>query len=321
MNVTVTPLGLGCAQLGNLYRAMSDENAAATVARAWDDGIRYFDTAPHYGLGLSERRLGAALTGRPRAEYAVSTKVGRLLEPNPGGSSRRDEAGFDVPATLRRRWDFSADGVRRSLDESMARLGLDRVDLVYVHDPDDHFDDAVTGAVPALVSLREQGMIGAVGIGMNQAPMLAEFVRRGDVDAVMVAGRYTLLNQPALDELLPLCEERGVAVMAAGVFNGGILATPEPGTKYDYVDAPPELAEKAARIAAVCQRHGAELPQVAMALPAAHPAVASVVVGSQSPEQVAANVARARRPVPPELWYDLIDAGLLRQDTPVRTAA
>jgi D-threo-aldose 1-dehydrogenase len=317
LNVTVTPLGLGGAQLGNLYHAISDETATATVAQAWAEGIRYFDTAPHYGLGLSERRLGAALAEYPRAEFVLSTKVGRVLEPDPSGLSRRDES-FDVPADHHRRWDFSRDGVLRSLEESLARLGLDRVDIAYVHDPDEHFEEAVQGALPALLELREQGVIGAFGVGMNQAPMLVEFIRKSDLDAVMVAGRYTLLDQPALDELLPLCEERGVAVMAAGVFNGGILATASPGTKYNYEDAPVEFVAKAERIAAVCARHGVDLPQAALALPAAHPAIATVVVGAHNAEQVSVNVARAGAKVPAALWAELIAEGLLRPDTPGR---
>ncbi|WP_051116452.1 aldo/keto reductase [Amycolatopsis nigrescens] len=297
---------------------MSDENATATVDRAWAEGIRYFDTAPHYGLGLSERRLGAALASRPRDEFTVSTKVGRILEPDPAGAGRRDDAGFDVPAAYRRRWDFSRDGVLRSITESLARLGLDRIDLVYVHDPDQHFATALDEALPTLVELREQGVVGAVGVGMNQCPMLAEFVRAAELDAVMLAGRYTLLDQSGLDELLPLCEERGVPVLAAGVFNGGILATPEPGEMYDYRPATAELSARAARIAAACARHGVELPQAALALPAAHPAVAGVVAGAHRPEQVSANVRRARRPVPPALWAELIETGLLRAGTPIR---
>ncbi|MBN6037189.1 aldo/keto reductase [Amycolatopsis sp. 195334CR] len=306
--------GLGCAQLGNLYTAITDSAAAATVERAWVEGVRYFDTAPHYGLGLSERRLGAALAGLPRSEFVVSTKVGRLLVPDPAGAGRRDDQGFDVPAAYRRVWDFSRDGVRRSLEASLTRLGLDRVDVVYVHDPDAHFAAALDGAVPALAELRDQGVIGAVGVGMNQAAMPAEFVRRADLDVVLVAGRYTLLDQPALDELLPLCADRGVAVVAAGVFNGGILATPSPGTMYDYAEAPPELVARAERIARVCARHGVELPQAAIALPAGHPAVTSVLLGAQSPAQVSANLARARRPVPAGLWAELTEAGLLRPD-------
>ncbi|MDT7723893.1 MAG: D-threo-aldose 1-dehydrogenase [Actinomycetota bacterium] len=320
MNVTVTPLGLGCAPLGNLYHAISDETATATVEAAWAEGIRYFDTAPHYGLGLSERRLGAALAVHPRDEYVLSTKVGRILEPDPSGASRLDDQGFEVPAAYKRRWDFSRDGVLRSLEESLERLGLDRIDIAYVHDPDEHFEEVVLGALPALIELRRQGVLKAVGVGMNQAPMLTEFIRRCDVDVIMVAGRYTLLDQPALDELLPLCQERGVSVMAAGVFNGGILATATPGTKYDYSDAPAELIAKAERIAEVCARHGVEMPEAALALPAAHPAVATVVVGAHNAEQVVTNVARARTKVPAALWADLIAEGLLRSDAVVEAS-
>ena len=326
----VTPLGLGCAQLGNLYRAMSDEQAESVVAAAWDAGIRYFDTAPHYGLGLSERRLGRALAGRPRAEYVVSTKVGRLLEANPGGAGERDTEGFDVPASLRRRRDYSRDGVLRSLESSLDRLGTDRVDIAFVHDPEDHVEAVLTEALPTLVSLREQGVLGGIGLGMNLADVLAMFIREFDgstgstvstVDTVMIAGRYTLLEQPALDELLPLCVERGVAVMAAGVFNSGILAAPKPGGTYDYTDAPADVVTRARRIAEACARHGVELPAAAIALPAAHPAVASVVVGASTPEQIRASATRAAAPIPPALWAELIADGLLPADTPVPTGA
>lgn len=309
-------LGLGGAPLGNLYRAMSDENARAVVDAAWARGIRYFDTAPHYGLGLSERRLGAALAARPRAEYVVSTKVGRLLVDNPGGAGKRDTEGFDVPRTLVRRRDYSRDGALRSLESSLARLDLDRVDLALVHDPEDHVEEALAGALPALVELREQGVVDGVGLGMNFDRVLAGFVRRADVDVVLIAGRYTLLEQPALDELLPLCEERGVRVMAAGVFNSGLLASPVPGGTYDYAAAPAEVVARAARIAEVCERHGVELPRAAIALPAAHPAVDRVVFGAATPEQVSENVDRAAAPVPDALWADLVAEGLLRADAP-----
>jgi D-threo-aldose 1-dehydrogenase len=310
-------IGLGCAQLGNLYHAMSDENARAVVDTAWARGIRYFDTAPHYGLGLSERRLGAALAGRPRAEYVVSTKVGRLLIADPDGAGERDTEGFDVPRTFVRRRDYSRDGVLRSLESSLTRLGLDRVDIAFVHDPEDHVEETLDGALPALIELRDQGVLTGIGLGMNFDRVLAEFVRRADVDVVMIAGRYTLLEQPALDELLPLCEKRGVRVMAAGVFNSGILASPAPGDMYDYAAAPGELVARARRIAAVCMRHGVELPQAAIALPAAHPAVANVVLGAASPAHVHANADRAAAPVPPALWAELVAEGLLRADAPV----
>ena len=312
----VTPLGLGCAQLGNLYRAMTDEHAAAIVETAWDQGIRYFDTAPHYGLGLSERRLGAALAGRPRDEFVLSTKVGRLLEENPDFAGEKDTDLFEVPGNLRRRLDYSRDGALRSLESSLSRLGLDRIDIAFVHDPDNHVEETLAGALPALIELRDQGVLGGIGLGMNDEKILAEFVRRSDVDVVMIAGRYSLLEQPALDELLPLCEKRGVAVMAAGVFNSGILASPTPGGTYNYSAAPPELVTRAQRIAEVCGRHGVELPAAAIGLPLLHPAVASVVLGASSPQQVIDNATRAAVTVPAELWTELVAEGLLREDVP-----
>jgi D-threo-aldose 1-dehydrogenase len=312
-------LGLGGAQLGNLYHAMSDDTARAVVDTAWARGIRYFDTAPHYGLGLSERRLGAALAGRGRDEFTVSTKVGRLLVDNPGGAGERDTEGFDVPRTLVRRRDYSRDGVLRSLESSLDRLGMDRVDVAFVHDAEDHVEEALAGALPALAELRDQGVLRGIGLGMNFDVVLAEFVRRAGthIDVVLVAGRYTLLEQPALDELLPLCEERGVRVVAAGVYNSGILATHTPGTTYDYAAAPPGLVARATRIAEVCARHGVELPHAAVALPAAHPAVTSVLVGAATPAEVEANADRAATPVPAALWADLVAEGLLRADVPV----
>lgn len=312
----VTPLGLGCAQLGNLYRAMSGEHAAAIVETAWDQGIRYFDTAPHYGLGLSERRLGAALAGRPRAEFVLSTKVGRLLEENPDFAGGKDTDLFDVPGNLRRRLDYSRDGALRSLESSLERLGLDRIDIAFVHDPDDHVEEALAGALPALIELRDQGVLGGIGLGMNDERILAEFVRRADVDVVMIAGRYSLLEQPALDELLPLCEKRGVAVMAAGVFNSGILASPSPGGTYNYSAAPAELVARAQRVADVCGRYGVELPAAAIGLPLRHPAVASVVLGASSPGQVIDNANRAAVTIPAELWTELVAERLLREDVP-----
>jgi D-threo-aldose 1-dehydrogenase len=310
-------LGLGCAQLGNLYHAMSDDTAHAVVDTAWARGIRYFDTAPHYGLGLSERRLGAALKSHPRDEYTISTKVGRLLVDNPGGAGERDTEGFDVPRTHVRRRDYSRDGTLRSLEASLGRLGLDRVDLAFVHDPEDHVEEALAGGLPALAELRDQGVLRGIGLGMNVDAALAGFVRRFDVDVVLVAGRYTLLEQSALDELLPLCARRGVRVIAAGVFNSGILATHPPGGTYDYAAAPPELVDRATRIAEVCARHGVELPHAAIALPAAHPAVTTVLVGADTPAQVDADADRAATPVPDALWADLVAEGLLRADVPV----
>jgi D-threo-aldose 1-dehydrogenase len=317
-HVALSELSLGCAQLGNLFHAVSDADSRATVDAAWELGIRYFDTAPHYGLGLSERRLGSALASRPREEYVVSSKVGRLLEPV-HGLEGWDDQGFVVPATHRRVWDFSRDGVRRSLEESLERLGLDQLDVVFLHDPDDHWPEVLADGYPALAELRAEGVVGAIGGGMNQAPMLADLVRETDVDMVMLAGRYTLLEQDALDGLLPLCVERRVAIVVAGVFNSGLLAHARPpdGARYDYENAPPELVERARAIARVCDRHGTTLPAAALAFPLAHPAVVSLCVGARSAEQVRRNAALYREAIASDLWTELKAEGLLRDDAPV----
>ena len=313
-------LSLGCAQLGNLYREVSDEEARATVDAAWNLGVRYLDTAPHYGLGLSERRLGAALAARPRDAYVVSTKVGRLLEPADVVDGLDDE-GFAVPATHRRVWDFSRDGIRRSLSQSLERLGLDRVEIVYLHDPDDHWNDVLETGFPALAELRAEGVVDSIGAGMNQAAMLAELVRHTDVDVLMLAGRYTLLEQGALDDLLPLCEERSVAVVAAGVFNSGLLARAHPpdDARYDYGEAPRDMVQRARAIADICERHGTTLPAAAIAFPLAHPAVVSVCVGARSAEQMERNATLYREHIPPALWSELKAEGLIREEAPVPT--
>jgi D-threo-aldose 1-dehydrogenase len=315
--VRVTALGFGGAPIGNLYRAVEEETAAGAVSAAWRAGVRFFDTAPHYGLGLSEQRLGRALAARPRDDFVVSTKVGRVLVRTAGGGM--DTEGFEVPAGHRRVWDFSADGVRRSLAASLGRLGLARVDVALLHDPDDHWREALEQAYPALHELRAAGTVGAIGAGMNQWRVLADLVRHTDLDVVLLAGRYTLLDQSALDVLLPLCERHGVSVIAAGVFNSGLLATaaPRQDATYDYAPGPPELIERARRIAAVCGRHGVSLPQAALAFPTGHPAVTSVLVGMRSAAEVAANVDLAATPVPAELWAELISDGLLRPDAPI----
>ncbi|GAA0417339.1 oxidoreductase [Acrocarpospora corrugata] len=303
MGVDVTQYGFGCAPIGNLFTALTDETAAAALDAAWDCGIRWYDTAPHYGLGLSERRLGEALRHRPRAEFTVSTKVGRLLEPcDPVG---KDDQGFDVPATHTRVWDFSRDGIRRSLTESLERLGLDHVDVALLHDPDHHWKEAVGEAIPALAELRAEGLIKSIGVGMNQWPMLADFVRETEVDTILLAGRYTLLDQSAAAELLPLCVERGVSVMAGGVFNSGILATHDPQGTYNYVPAAPALLERARLLARICEKYGVRLPQAALAFPLRHPAVSSVVIGMRSADEVRQNMALVASPVPDELWDEL----------------
>ena len=247
----LTELGFGAAQLGNLFRETTDAASNAAVEAALGDGLRYFDTAPHYGLGLSERRLGAALASTPRDAVVLSSKVGRLLVDSPETADRLDDDGFVVPASTRRVWDFSRDGILRSVESSLARLGTDRLDIAYLHDPDDHWEAASTTGIAALTELRDQGVVRNIGAGMNQAAMLAEFVRRCDVDVVMVAGRFTLLDSSALDELLPLAAERGVGVVAAAVYNSGLLSseTVDPSAHFDYGTAPRSVVDRAARIA------------------------------------------------------------------------
>jgi D-threo-aldose 1-dehydrogenase len=314
--VQVSDLAFGAAGIGNLFAAMSEEQAHETVGAAWAVGMRHFDTAPHYGLGLSERRLGAALREHPRTAYTVSTKVGRRLEPSDDGGDDLAN-GFAVPATHRRVWDFSADGVRRSLDASLERLGLDRVDVVYLHDPDDHAEQAFHEAYPALEKLRSEGVVGAIGAGMNQTGMLTRFVRDTDVDVVLCAGRYTLLDQRALAELLPAAQERGVSVVVGGAFNSGLLADLRSSATYDYAQPPPDVLRRALHLQSVAERHGSELRAAALAFCAAHPAVASVLVGARSPEQVRDCAHQFATPVPAAFWQELRDTGLLPADAPV----
>ncbi|WP_328947004.1 aldo/keto reductase [Streptomyces sp. NBC_00250] len=314
--VRVTELAFGAAAIGNLFTAVTDAEAERAVHAAWDAGVRYFDTAPHYGLGLSERRLGAALRSRPRNEYVVSSKVGRVLEPTRGAPGDDLANGFAVPATHRRRWDFSAQGVRRSIEDSLRRLGLDRIDVAYLHDPDDHLDQALGEAYPELARMRDEGRIGAIGVGMNQAAPLARFVRETDLDAVLLAGRYTLLDQDGLTELLPLAAARGVGVVIGGAFNSGLLADPRPGATFDYTTAPPDLLSRALDLRAVCERHGVPLRAAALRFPFGHPAVASVLVGTRSAAEARDAAAMLGHPVPDALWSELKERGLLPADVP-----
>lgn len=316
--VEVTELSFGAAGIGNLYAPVTDEEAAAAVDAAWDAGIRCFDTAPHYGLGLSERRLGDALRARPRDAYALSTKAGRILEPVAGRPVGDDLAnGFAVPATYRRVWDFSADGVRRSLEDSLTRLGLDRVDIVYLHDPDDHAEQAFREGYPALERLRAEGVVRAIGAGMNQTAVLTRFVRDTDVDAVLCAGRYTLLDQSALTDLLPAAQKHATAVVMGGVFNSGLLADPRPGATYDYAAAPAGLLDRALRLKALAERHGTTLRAAAIAFPLAHPSVAGVLVGARSAYEVRDAAEQFARAVPDAFWQDVRAEGLLPAEVPV----
>ncbi|WP_242088641.1 aldo/keto reductase [Curtobacterium sp. DN_7.5] len=307
------PFWFGGAGIGNLLREVTDEDARAAVDAAWEVGVRGFDTAPHYGLGLSERRLGAALAGRPRDEYLVSTKVGRLLVPGRGGGDDLASGGFAVPDDTVRQWDPSPSGVRRSLDESRGRLGLDHVDIAYLHDPDVYsLTDGLTQALPTLADLRDEGVVRAVGVGSNSVEALAAAVETGLCDVVMLAGRFTLLEQPAA-ALVERCAELGVDVVAVGVYNSGLLSSPRPapGATYDYATAPAHLVERATAVAEVCERHGVSLPEAAVAFPRRAAAVRAIALGAQNAEQVRSNAERAAAVVPEELWDDLRTAGLL----------
>ncbi|MBO0811774.1 MAG: aldo/keto reductase [Microlunatus sp.] len=308
--VEVTELGYGGAPIGNLYSGVSDEQAIASVQAAWDGGIRYFDTAPHYGAGLSERRLGKALAQYPREEYVISTKVGRLLVPN-AHPTGKDPEGFDVPDEFTRVYDYSADGVRRSLDESRQRLGLDRIDIALVHDPDDHLDQAAEEAIPALCELRDQGVIGAVGLGMNYVDPLHWFATRDfpagvGIDVILVAGRWTLLDRSARP-LLDACAERGVSVISAAPFNTGLLAGDEPpqtGT-FNYEPVTAEVLQRARQFAAVARDHGSRLPCAAVRFPLRHPAVACVLAGIRSPQEAAADCRLVADDLDAETWLAL----------------
>jgi len=294
-------LGLGCAPLGNLFTPVPDEDAVATVKAAVAAGITFFDTAPLYGHGLSERRLGASLRDSDVARDAltISTKVGRMLVPGTEVSI------FADPPPVRPVFDFSADGVRRSLSESLDRLGLDRVDTALVHDPDDYPDEALAGAFPALVRLREEGVVTSIGAGMNQSAVLERFVREADLDCVLLAGRWTLLDQSGRG-LLDLCHQRGVSVIVGGVFNSGLLADPDAaGATFDYAPAPASLVERARAMRATCERHGVSLPAATLQFAASHPAVSVVLVGARSAAELCAAVAAAGEDIPDGLWEEL----------------
>jgi D-threo-aldose 1-dehydrogenase len=269
-------------------------------------GMRYVDTAPHYGAGRGEERLGRALAaaGAPRTSYTVSTKVGRLLVPLAPGEPP-EPAGFADPPPYKRRWDWSRDGIMRSFESSLRRLGLDRVDIAYLHDPDDHEDEVYATAYPALAALRDEGVLGAIGAGMNQTAMLTRFVERLDLDVVLCAGRYTLLDRSAERDLLPACLRRGVSVVIGGVYNSGLLADPRPGSTFDYAPAAESLLDRARELRDACAAYGVPLRAAALRFPLRHPAVASVLVGCRTPDEVDDNVDMFARDIPDPLWADL----------------
>jgi len=312
----VTRMGMGGAALGGLYHEVSDADAAATVAAALTLGINHFDTAPLYGHGLSERRMGEALRAVPRESFVLSTKVGRVLLP--AKTDRVESFWFDNPAPFEPVFDFSYDGVMRSFEESLKRLGLDRVDILYIHDPDDHYDEALLGAYPALVKLRDEGAVSAIGAGMNQAEMLARFAREGDFNCFLLAGRYTLIDHSGLAELLPLCEQKGISIVVGGPYNSGILAGGAlSGSKFDYKPASPEILERVRKVEEIAARHGVPLKAAALQFPLAHPAVASVIPGARSTTEVEENFRLMTVAIPRDFWKELKSGHLLPEEAPV----
>lgn len=322
-----TELGFGSAPLGNLYRAVSDEEAAATLEAAWEAGIRYFDTAPLYGLGLSETRLNAFLRGKKRNDYVLSTKVGRYMKVSPPEQRTGIGKFFDTPSR-REVYDYSYDGVMRSLEQSFERLGVDRIDILFAHDldifthgskeaSDARIDEFMKSGYSALVSLRDQGVIKAIGGGINEWQVCQTLAERGDFDLFLLAGRYTLLEQEALTSFLPLCQKRGIGIVLGGPYNSGILATgARPGAYYNYEEAPPHIMDRVNRIEAACKAHGVRLIEAALQFPLLHPSVVSMIPGGQRPEEVRSNRAIMDVEIPPALWAELKAEGLMRQDAP-----
>lgn len=318
-SLDVTSIGLGSAPLGGLFAPVSDADAEATIEKAWSAGIRFFDTAPLYGFGLAERRVGAFLRQQERDSYAISTKVGRLLRAPDDGTGEDDH----YKGTSRERpvFDFSYDGVMRSAEESLVRLGLDRVDVLLVHDPDDHYDEAVSGAFRALQRLREDGTVKAIGAGMNQSEMPVRFAEAVPVDCFLLAGRYTLLDQGALDALFPLCIARNIGILLGGIYNSGILADPHPGAKFNYQDADATLVKRALELDALCRKHGTELKAAALQFCMAHPAVTVAVMGARNAGEVADNIAMSEKSVPAAFWQELRARNLVDPRAPLPAGA
>lgn len=323
--LSFTALGFGAAPLGNLYRAIGDDEAQAVLEAAWETGVRYFDTAPLYGLGLSETRLNRFLRSKRRDDYVLSTKVGRLLQVVPPEERTGIGKFFETPSR-RELYDYTHDGVMRSFEFSLERLGVDRIDILHAHDLDryNHGDAAqakleafMASGYGALLKLREQGVIRAFGAGLNEWQACQWLAERGDFDLFLLAGRYTLLEQEALDSFLPLCVERGIGIVLGGPYNSGVLATgARPGAFYNYAEAPQAVLDKVARIEAVCTRHGVRLVEAALNFPLMHPAMLSVIPGGQSVEQVKTNRAILDKPIPPALWRALKAEGLMRAGAP-----
>jgi D-threo-aldose 1-dehydrogenase len=324
----VSILGCGGGPIGDHYKRLDNDVAIETVVSAHDAGLTLFDTSPHYGAGLSEHRMGAALRTKPRDSYVLSTKVGRYLVP-PTADRPLDRNGFAGGLEFNRTFDYTRDGTLRAIDQSMARLGLSRIDCLIIHDCDiwthgtreayeSYFKQAMEGSYKVLHELRDQGIIKAIGVGVNEVDVCVEFARAGEFDFFLLAGRYTLLEQGALDDLFPICIERGMGIMLGGPYNSGILATGAvEGARYNYEIAPPEIMDRVRRIEAVCARHDVPIAAAALQFPLGHEAVKTMIPGAISPDEVTQNVALMAHDIPGDLWAELRAEGLLKEDAPV----
>jgi D-threo-aldose 1-dehydrogenase len=325
--VRTSSLGLGGAPIGGFRFALSDEQGAETVRSGYEAGLRYFDTSPYYGYGRSELLYGYALRSQPRDSFVLSTKVGRWMTPLGEGETVEGWRSGGLP--FKATFDYSRDGTLRSLEQSLLRLGMARIDVALIHDVDvwthgsqaeaeRRFKETMAGCYPALVELRRAGVIRAIGVGLNETAMSLRFAREADIDCIMLAGRYTLLEQGALDELLPLCEKKGMSILLAAPLNTGILAIgPREDATYDYKPAPPAILDKVRRLEAVCSRHGVELAAAALQFPLAHPRLASIVAGATKASEVRENVTRMSAPIPRDLWQELKHEKLLAEAAPV----
>ncbi len=321
----VTEIGFGGAPLGNLFAVVTEPDAQASLATAWDNGCRYFDTSPYYGYGLSERRVGDALRQKPRDQYVLSTKVGRLI--TPGLHTRGSGTAFETPMPFGAKFDYGYDATMRSIEDSLQRLGLDRIDVALVHDiardyhGDDyprHLRDAMEGGYRALVELKAAGQIGAIGLGVNEVAACEEAMGHGDFDCFLLAGRYTLLEQAPLDRFFPACQKKSISIIVGGPFNSGVLArVGRPDATYNYGAVPPEIAKRAASLLEVCNRHNVPLPAAALQFPLGHPVVAAVIPGARNSAEVASHWQWARLKIPAALWDDLRERGLLHSQAPV----
>ncbi len=314
--LATTRLGLGTAALPGLFHSVAREEALGAIEQALKRGLNFIDTAPMYGHGYSEELLGEVLPGVPRESYVLSTKVGRLLEPISLEEKARieREGQWRTISPFQWHFDFTRDAVLRSFESSLKRMKVDRIDVLLIHDPDEHWETAIREAYPAIHELRAQGVVKAIGAGMNQWQMLQRFAQEGEFDCFLLAGRYTLIDHSALAEFLPLCEKKGISIFLGGPYNSGILAG---GTTFNYTAAPQDLLDRVGHIQALCSRHGVDIRAAALQFPMAHPAVVNIIPGARSVQQLDENLELLSARIPPEFWYSLREKNLLPDACPI----